>query len=457
MRHLPAKFVSVLSVALVSAGSAGAFPLLPAAAEDGWGNRQAVNGTTVAAVLEDGTTVLLSTGGRREQTVYERRRAPDGDLDRRTAITTLPKGQQCVVTDVDVQQATIAAGVECLIRTALDDPPGIAVELVWTHADGWSRETHRKCEINSVDVSPDGEHAVFATRLQYAGEPQHITTWSDPDGLVDHPRGERGLWGDEYVAGVGDDGRVTALRTAGFEDEPGYWGFGRLVLMRLDPTSGEWSRGLTRRYESQGIDGVDVDVAAGGAVVASYLRHRSTRGQWPDAPDTSLWLLRKQVGTPPTLDAVSERTRDVFAVDSGITGSGVGVVAWQQRGVGASFDTWRTHWPVGAPEPVDARRLDRGEPTLGIRAGYGMSLAVGAGGHTAMAWVSRHRSGTTTTAWASPAGARRPHEDNSRQWDDSRNAVVAATAGAGGVSAVVLGHVRWYGALSGNADLSYRP
>ena len=306
MRHLPAKLVSVLAVGFVSVGSAGAFPLLPAAAEDGWGNREAVNGTERAALLEDGSTVLLSTGGRREQIVYERRRAPDGDLGRRTEVTRLPAGQQCEVADVDVQRSTIAAGVGCLIRAGEEDPPGIAVELVWTEADGWSRATYRKCEISSADVSPNGEHAVFATRLQYAGTPQHLTTWSAADGLVDHPRKERGLWGDEYVAGVGDRGRVSALRTAGFEDEPGYWGFGRLALLRLDPATGEWSKGITRRYETQGIRGVDLDVAADGSVVASYLRYRSTASQWPDAPDTSAWLLRKQAGTPTTLAAVSE-------------------------------------------------------------------------------------------------------------------------------------------------------
>ncbi len=457
MRHLPAKLVSVLAVGFVSVGSAGAFPLLPAAAEDGWGDREAVNGTERAAVLEDGTTMLLSTGGQREQIVYERRRAPDGDLGRRTAVTTLPGGQQCEVADVDVQRSTVAAGVECLIRTGVDDPPGIAVELVWTEADGWSRATYRKCEISSADVSPNGEHAVFATRLQYAGTPQHLTTWSAADGLVDHPRTERGLWGDEYVAGVGDDGRVTVLRTAGFEDEPGYWGFGRLALLRLDPVTGEWSNGITRRYETQGIRGVDLDVAADGAVVASFLRYRSTASQWPDAPDTSVWLLRKRAGTPPTLVAVSELTRDVFAVDSGITGAGVGVVAWQQGRPDSPASTWRAHWPADAPVPVHATRLGRGEATPGVRAGYGLALAVDADGSTVLAWVSRDASGTSATAWAAPAGARRPHDDNSRAWAEARNAAVAATVGASGTAAVILGNVRWYGVLGPAADLSYRP
>ena len=272
--------------------------------------------------------------------------------------------------------------------------------LVWTEADGWSRATYRKCEISSADVSPNGEHAVFATRLQYAGTPQHLTTWSAADGLVDHPRTERGLWGDEYMAGVGDDGRVTVLRTAGFEDEPGYWGFGRLALLRLDPVTGEWSNGITRRYETQGIRGVDLDVAADGAVVASFLRYRSTASQWPDAPDTSVWLLRKQAGTPPTLVAVSELTRDVFAVDSGITGAGVGVVAWQQGRPDSPASTWRAHWPADAPVPVHATRLGRGEATPGVRAGYGLALAVDADGSTVLAWVSRDASGASATAWA---------------------------------------------------------
>ena len=106
---------------------------------------------------------------------------------------------------------------------------------------------------------------------------------------------------------------------------------------------------------------------------------------------------------------------------------------------------------------MHATRLGRGEATPGVRAGYGLALAVDADGSTVLAWVSRDASGTSATAWAAPAGARRPHDDNSRAWAESRNAAVAATVGASGTAAVILGSVRWYGVLGPAADLSYRP
>ncbi len=457
VRHVPARLVSVFAVGFLSAGTAGAFPLLPAAADGGWGDLEATDGTDHVAVLEDGTTVLLSTGGSRDQVVFEQRRAPDGDLGPRTVVTSFDHGAQCAVGDVDVQASTVAFGVDCVVRTGEDEPPGIAGEFIWTEATGWVRESHRKSEVSSVDVSPDGGHAVFTTYVQYAGTPHHVTTWSAADGMVDHERPQRGLWGDDFVAGVGDGGRVTVLCTAGFEDEPGYWGFGRLVLERLDPETGEWSMGRIHRYESQGIRGVDLDVAADGSVTGSFLRFRSTAGGWPDAPDTSVWMIRQQGGTPTTLVPVSEPSRDVFVAESGVTAAGVGVVAWQQGGQQRALSTRRTHWLPDAAEPAHARQLERGLHTEAVAAGFGLSLAVGGDGHTVLGWVTRDDSGTTATTWASAARAPRPDDAHSRVWQGTRNVTVRSAAGAGGESAVLLGHLRWYGVLGEEAGLTYRP
>jgi len=164
--------------------------------------------------------------------------------------------------------------VECQANTGLEDPPTTLAELVWTGDDGWVWHVQPEGELGSLDYSSHGRYVVFTTNSQY-GRAHHVTSYHADLGWRDLTRRELGSTGDDLVAAINDAGSVVALRGAGFEDEPGYWFGGRLLVESYDATTGTWRQRFSRRYPDGGVDPAGIDLAAG-RIVATLVRSRST-------------------------------------------------------------------------------------------------------------------------------------------------------------------------------------
>lgn len=431
----------VLAVVAAVATASFVSPRPAGAADQGWGPWQEAGSHTLAVALADGTTALVSVGGPRDATVYDQRRAPDGEPGPRSEVTSVTGVEDCRPVDAATALGNVAVALECRERTGLEDPPTTLVELVWTGDDGWVRHVQREGRLGSLDYSPGGQYVVFASNSSY-GRAHHVTSYHADLGWRDLRRREAGSTGDDLVAAVSDAGDVVALRGAGFEDEPGYWFGGRLRIETYDAATDTWTRRVTRRYPDGGIDPSAIDVS-GGRIVATVARFRSTGGL--DGLDAKVVVLSGRPGHPRFWSS-PRWDRRVLASSAAITRSGVGVTAWQTEHARGTARPWLATW---APDRAQPRWHDlAGRTTLTRAATYGrvLDLSVSAEGRAAVAHV-RHRPGAGHATVAASSfrvgrhgGLRRPVDAT---WRRPVNSTVDVTASATSAS-LTLGRLAGY-------------
>lgn len=417
-------------LALVSSVVLVATLTAPARAADGaWSPLQEADGHALAVPLGDGTAALISVGGPDDATVFDRR---DGAV---TEITTVEDAEACRPVDAVTELGNLAVAVECRAKTGLEDPPTRLLELVWAGDDGWVSHLQAEGTLGSIDYSPGGQYVVFTSNSHY-GRGHHVTSYHADLGWRDLRRRELGSTGDDLVAAIGDNGNVVALRGAGFEDEPGYWFGGRLVIERYDDTTGVWKQVLDRRYPDGGIDPSRIDVA-GGRIAATLVRSRST-GQVNGLADRVVLL----TGSPARPRSWSSRQwyRRVLAPTAAITKAGVGVAGWQSVRSGKVAEPWFATW---APQRREPRVWDLDWPTTlttAAASGRALDLSVSAGGHGVIAYV-RHRPGVKHADVAgvsfdvTPDGRLRRQVDTT--WTGRAGTTVNVTAGATSASATL--------------------
>jgi len=365
------------------------------AAPPTWTPLESAGDNTLPIAQDHGRTLLISTGGPDDATIYEQHRAADGSLGPRTAITTVDEAEGCLPARSATAIGNVAVAVECRTTTGLEDPPIRLAALVHTDDDGWTWQIFGDARLGSLDYSPGGQYVVFTTNSEY-GRRHHVTTYHADLGWQDLRRRERGFSGDRVIAAVTDAGAIIELQSAGSEDEPGYWIDGRLALSRFDPVTARWTRLQTHRYPDGGIFGTDIDVA-GGRVFATATRYRDT-GQL-NGRDARLLVLRG--GVPHAhIEMVGEFTRGILAAHSAITRDGVGVAAWQAKGddrlAAAAFLTWSPR--RSNPTVVDLQATTKVTNAVGF--GRGLDLALQANGHGVIAWVESSRKASRSTVGA---------------------------------------------------------
>ena len=362
-----------------------------------WSPLQEATGSTLAVALDRGSTALISVAGADDATIVEQRRAADGTLGVATEVMTVEDAEACRPVDAATAIGNFAVAVECRLRTDVEEPPSMLAELVWTGDDGWVWRVQGDAVLGSVDYSPAGQYAVFATDSEY-GRPHHVTSYHADLGWRDLTRRERGrpTIGD-IVAAIDDSGDVVAIRGAGSEDEPGYWIGGRLRVETYDDAARTWTRRLTRSYPDGGIDPKGIDVA-GGRFSATLVESRST-GKL-DGRDSRVVLLTGRPGRPRSWTAPRWGHRVVTAT-AAITGDGVGAASWQAVGRGRTARSRFATWTPGRGRPSVHALPGRTTLTDATLSGDTMDLAVSANGRGVIAWV-RHRRGADQ---ASVAGA----------------------------------------------------
>lgn len=405
----------------------------PARADDrGWSTPTEAGGHTLAVALGDGTTALISVGGPDEATIYERRGGAE------TEITTVADSESCRPVEAVTELGNVAVAVECQAKTGLEDPPTRLLELVWTGDDGWVWHLQKEGDLGSLDYSPGGQYVVFTSNSRY-GRGHHVTSYHADLGWQDLKRRELGSTGDELVAAIADNGNVVALRGAGFEDEPGYWFGGRLVVERYTASTGTWRTELSRRYPDGGIDPARIDLA-GGRIAATLVRSRST-GQVNGLADRVV-LLSGKPGSPQWWES-PQWYRQVLVATGAITRAGVGVAAWQVVRAERMAEPWFATW---APHRQGPTVSDLGWPTTlttAATSGRALDLSISSSGHGAIAFV-RHRPGDqhSDVAGASFRVGPRGHlsEEVDATWRRPVGATVAVTASATSAS-VTLGRM----------------
>ncbi|MGF9761013.1 hypothetical protein AAII07_38080 [Microvirga sp. 0TCS3.31] len=388
--HLLASLAALLAVtgpALTATGPAPA---------DVWSSLQEATGSTLAVALDGGSTALISVTGPDEATIVDQRRAADGTLGVATEVMTVEDAEACRPVDAAAAIGNVAVAVECRLKTDDEEPPSMLAELVWTADGGWVWRVQADAVLGSVDYSPAGQYAVFATDSEYGGA-HHVTSYHADLGWRDLTRRERGLTIGDIVAAIDDSGDVVAIRGAGMEDEPGYWFGGRLRVETYDAAARTWTRRLTRSYPDGGIDPKGVDVA-GGRFSATLVESRST-GKL-DGRDSRVVLLAGRPGKPRSWTS-PRWGRLVVTATAAITGDGVGAASWQAVGQGGTVRSRFATWTPGRERPSVHALPGRTTLTDATVSGDTMDLAVSADGRGVIAWV-RHRRGADQ---ASVAGA----------------------------------------------------
>jgi hypothetical protein len=426
------------ALAAVAVALAAVVAPLPASAEQ-WSPLTTVPTRTLAVALDDGTTALMSTGGPAGATVYDQRRAADGSLGPSTAVVSVPGVTACRPVESASALSNVAVGVECQVVTGQEEPPTRLVELVWTGDDGWVWKVVREGELASVDYSPQGQYALFASNSRYGG-PHRLTTYHADLGWEALRRPQLGPTGDHLVAAVSDGGDVVAVRGASDEDEPGYYTDGRL---RVDTWAnagvrGRWTVRLDRAYPDGGVRPTAVDLGGSG-YTATLVQSRST-GRLDGRADRLVVL----GGTPTAvrLRAVGRWSRQVLAADAARTVAGVGVAAWQSV-EGRTARTRLATWAPGRARPVVRALALPGRTTLtdAVATGRGLDLAVSPGGRGLVARVEHLRGATDATVRADAftvdgAGAVGPGVQAA--WPQPRGVTVDVSAAAAS-AAVALG------------------
>ncbi len=367
----------------------------PAAADEAWSPLQESTGSTLAVALDDGTTALISVGGADEATVVDQRRAADGTVGAATTVLTVEDAEACRPVDAATAVGNFAVAVECRLQTEFEEPPTVLAALVWTADDGWVWRVQRDAVLGSVDYSPAGQYAVFATDSEYS-KAHHVTSYHADLGWRDLTRRERGVaTTDDIVAAIDDAGNVVAIRGAGFEDEPGYWFGGRLRIETYDDAAQEWTRRLSRSYPDGGIDPQAIDVS-GGRFAATLVESRST-GRLYGREDRVV-VLTGRPGSPRTWTS-PRWGRQVITAAGAVTGDGVGVASWQAVDRGRTARSWVATWTPKATKPTVRALPGRTSRTDATLSGDTMDLAVSDNGRGAVAWV-RHRRGAEQSSVA---------------------------------------------------------
>lgn len=113
----------------------------------------------------------------------------------------------------------------------VEEPPTRLLQLAWTGDDGWVCKVRPEGEIGSVDYSPQGQYALFASNSGY-GRPHHLTSYHPDLGWRDLVRPELPLnTGEDLIAAINDTGSVLTVRSGGYEEEPGSWAVTTRSLM----------------------------------------------------------------------------------------------------------------------------------------------------------------------------------------------------------------------------------
>ena len=195
-------------------------------------------------------------------------------------------------------------------------PAARLAELVWTGDDGWVSRIQARHRLSSIDFSPGGQYVVFASDSEY-GAAHHLSSYHADLGWEEHNRREVSSASRSSPPSP-TAAKVVAMRTAGFEDEPGAWFGGVVQLLRYDAVAGRWGKTFTDRFPSGGAQPVGFDVAKG-RLFAAYVRSKSTgrlngkadrlvllRGQM-DGPRRSRWATGLEMSSQPS--AITERRR----------------------------------------------------------------------------------------------------------------------------------------------------
>lgn len=427
----------------VTAAMTAAVATSPAnAAPDTWTAPDEVGGHALAVALDDGSTALISVGGDDDATIYDRRRAADGTWGPTRAVTTVSRAERCAPVEAATAGGNVAVAVQCATRTGLEDPPTTLAELVWTGDDGWVWKVKRTASLGSVDYSPRGQFAVFATDIEYAGRPHHITSYHTDLGWRDVRRREIGSSGDDIVAAINDAGDVVVLRGAGDEIEPGSWYAGRLRIETYDRATRAWTRRSTQHYPDGGITPLGIDMV-GGRFAATVTESRST-GKLRGLEDRVL-LLSGRPAAPRTWRA-PRWTQQVFTGRAALTSDGVVVAAWQARSAPGTATASLATWTEAQSRPTVRGLEPTATLTYAVESGVGMDLSVTASGRGALAWVARERGADTSSVRATSfrVGADgRIGERVAASWSRPVNATVAVTAGDGGSSATLGRLLSW--------------
>ena len=427
-------FLCVAAVAastLVASSPAGA-------AEEQWSPLQEAGGSTLAVAVDAQSTALISVGGPDDATIYDQRRTAAGALGPTTVVTTVEGVTACRPVEAVTAVGNVAVAVECQANTGLEDPPTTLAELVWTGDDGWVWHVQPEGELGSLDYSSHGRYVVFTTNSQY-GRAHHVTSYHADLGWRDLTRRELGSTGDDLVAAINDAGSVVALRGAGFEDEPGYWFGGRLLVESYDATTGTWRQRFSRRYPDGGVDPAGIDLAAG-RIVATLVRSRST-GKLNGLADQVVLLSGRP--SSPRFWSSPRWSRQVLTASVAITGAGVGVAAWQAVDDRRHARPWFATWAPKRDQPAVHDLEWRTNLTDAAASGRTLDLSISANGQGAIAYV-RHRPGAdhSTVGGASFRVGR--HGGLGRQvdvtWRQPVNTTVDVTASAGSTS-ITLGRL----------------
>jgi hypothetical protein len=432
-------FVSTLSLAMTA-------PLAIASereAAHGWQPLEQVAGPTMSAVLDDGTTVLLTAAGPKDSEIYQQRRSPDGTYGDPTLVAGTT-AKNCVIDHVDAARSTVGASFRCQPLGQLEDPPSIAVEIVLGPGGVFARRFDDS-RTSSVDVSPNGRFVVFATDNELFGTREHVLSYSFIDGPTDRSWRERGDFGDRIVAAVDNSGDVEMLRTTGFEDEPSFWVGGAIELRHYDPTADKWALDFANRKPGVGVTDSDVDLAGDGRVFATFVRHYRSAEE--------LWTLRGEQPDDSQLRQLSNRTPNIYANSSALTAKGTALTAWQLHTPKDHVATLFASWAPGMSSPRKSSVDDGSVETPSINASRGLNLSATPDGHYTLSWVRRSPGATRAVVTAINAAAPRG-PGTIDKWGQRADITVQGAGGVGGRTAIVLGH--WLrGRLGTGASLAY--
>lgn len=402
-----------------------------------------------AVALADGSTALVSVGGDRGATVFDQRLAGDGSLGPRVEVTSVDDVEDCRVVDAATAVSTIAVAVECRVRTGVEEPPTRLLQLVWTGDEGWVWKVRPEGEIGSVDVSPQGRYALFASNSGY-GRPHHLTSHHPDLGWSDLTRPVAPLdAGADMIAAINDAGSLLTVRGEGSEIEPGSWDGGRLRIDGWNARTEEWTTKHTRRRERGGFTARGVDVA-GGRFVATVVESRST-GELDGRAHRVLVLSGRP--SRPRSWTTPRWAYGVLAGRAATTASGVGVVAWQAASkpvpvedpLGAApvsqLRSWVATWAPSRGRPVTERLVGRTPEDDAAWYDRSLDLSVGADGHGVVAHVQHDRDGAdwAVTARSFVVGPRgRLRHVSEQAWRLPADPVVDVVAAAGNTS-ITLG------------------
>ncbi|SEC69344.1 hypothetical protein SAMN04489844_2794 [Nocardioides exalbidus] len=453
-RLLPALVVAVVGVPLAASGAQPTAPSpdrvvghLRAGAPGQWSPLHPATGS-LAIALADGSAALVSVGGDHDATVFDQRLGVDGSLGPRTEVTSVDDVEDCRVVDAATAVSNLAVAVECRVRTDTEEPPTRLVQLVWTGDDGWVWKVRPEGEIGSVDYSPQGQYALFASNSGY-GRPHHLTSYHPDLGWRDLTRPvARGNSGADMIGAINDSGSVLTVRGGGYEEEPGSWYDGRLRIDGYNARTEQWTIKHSRRRQSGGFTARAVDVS-GGRFVATVVESRSTGELYGRA-----YRVLVLSGRPSAPRSWTPRwTYGVAAGRAAMTASGVGVVAWQAAGkpvpvdepLGASpvsqLRSWVATWAPSRGRPT-ARRL-AGTTTAGDAAWFDRSLdlSVGGDGRGVVAHAQHERDATdwAVTARSFTVGPRGGLRGATEQtWRLPKDPTIDVVAGSGNTS-ITLG------------------